>query len=246
MRLLSFVLLFAFAPPALAERCPAPAGASAALAELDSEARLGFLQRGMRHAARQSRIWAWSSAALFFAFGGFEFLGATHAPDYGDRVDLWVGTASLTFTLVQMTAFMPLVTIDQWALDKRLRRDPPGAGRCALVAEAERLLARDARSERIATGAAMQAATIVFNIGAALVLGIAFDRWTSATINLFSGAAIGEIQILTQPTEMITLEARYRRADLAPPPPPKRALHGLLLAPTLSHGGGGFAVGAAF
>ncbi|MGZ3438427.1 MAG: hypothetical protein ACXVDD_02880 [Polyangia bacterium] len=153
--------------------------------------RLRFVQHGLRHAAHQARIWAWSSAGVLAFAAGFQLLGATHLPDAGDQADLYVGAASVGFSLLQLAIFYPRVTIDQWTLDRHVARAGAAVDRCALVAEAEYFLMRDARSEAIATGAAMQAVTFLFNIGTGLVLGIAFDLWHSGVINLFVVAALG-------------------------------------------------------
>jgi hypothetical protein len=211
----------------------------------DADARLNFLQHGMRRAAHQSRIWAWSSAGVLAFAAGFQLLGATHVPDAGDRVDLYVGAASIGFSLAQLAIFYPRVTIDQWTVDRHVRRAGAASDRCALLAEAEYFLARDARSEEIATSALMQGATFLFNIGTGLVLGIAFDRWHSAAINMFVGAALGELQIVTQPTDSIELLRRYRAGELTLRKEERASLRWRLV-PTASRDGFGAALSLAY
>src|SRR5262249_21848496 len=99
MRLFTALLLVAAS--ARAAECPAPDGASPALATIDSEARLAFIQRGMRRAAHKARGWAWSSAGVLTALGSFQLLGAVtdRVPDRGARIDLAVGAASTAFSL---------------------------------------------------------------------------------------------------------------------------------------------------
>jgi hypothetical protein len=218
LALVLFAAVVALAPArARATGCAVPDGAAASLAGVDGEARLRFLQAGMRRAAHRSRLWAWSSAGALSFAAGFQLLGATHVPDPGDRVDLYVGAASIGFSLAQLAIFYPRVTVDQWTLDRHVARAGRAADRCALVAEAEYFVRRDARNEELATGAAMQAVTFLFNIGTGLVLGIAFDRWHSAAINLFVGSALGELQIVTQPTDAVDLWRRYRAGALSGP-----------------------------
>jgi hypothetical protein len=242
---LALLLLSLSVRPAGARECPLPDGAASSLATIDAEARLAFLQRGMRKAARQSRIWAWSSVAALSAVGNFQVLGATHVPDPGDRIDLWVGAASLLFSIAQIAVVPPLVTIDQWKIDRMVARARPDADRCALLAEAERLLVRDARGETIATGPAMHVATLLFNIGTGLVLGIAFNRWESGALNIFLGAALGELQIVTEPTDSVTLLERYRAGDLAPRKDEKARLQWRLL-PSVARGQAGLSWGVSF
>ena len=244
-RALALLVLLLAAAPALGAECPLPPGAAPALGAADGEARLRFLQHGMRHAARKARIWAWSSAGVLLAVANFQLLGALHVPDRGDRIDLWVGAASVGFSLVQMAAVPPLVTIDQWRLDSRVAHAPPGADRCALLAQAERFLVRDARSEEQATGFAMQAVTVLFNIGTGVVLGLGFQRWDSAASNIFLGVALGELQILSQPTESVKLLERYREGDLTPPKSEKASLSWRLL-PMAARDHWGLSVAAAY
>ena len=238
MRAALVVLALTAAATAHAVECAPPDGAASSLATVDADVRLRFLQHGMRHAARQARIWAWSSAGALGFAAGFQLLGATHVPDTGDQVDLYVGAASIGFSLAQLAIFFPRVTIDQWTLDRHVAHAGAATDRCALVAEAEYFLVRDARSEAIATGPTMQAATFLFNIGTGLVLGIAFDRWHSAAINMFVGAALGELQIVTQPTDSIELLRRYRAGELTPRKS-ERASSQWRVTPTVSRDGFG-------
>ena len=247
-RRLSSTLMIGFVlsiHPARAALCPAPEGASPGLASIDVDTRLAFLQSGMRHAAQQSRIWAWSTVAALLAVETLQVLGAASAPDRGDRIDLWVGSGALLFSLGQMAFVPPLVTLDQWTVDKHVERATPNNDRCALLAEAERFLVRDALSETRATGNVMHAVTLLFNIGVGLLLGVGFNRWGSAAFNTFFGAAVGELQIVTQPTESIDLLARYQSGNLKSEKEEKSALR-WRLAPSLSRDAWGVAATLAF
>jgi hypothetical protein len=229
-----------------ATECPLPPGAAPQLASADAEARLKFIQKGMRHAARKARIWAWSGAAVLVAVGSFQLTGAIKVPDRGSRIDLWAGAASILFSLAQMAAVPPLVTIDQWTVDRHVRQAGPDGDRCLLLAEAERLLVRDARSEEQATGLGMQAATLIFNFGTGMVLGMAYHRWDSAASNIVIGTALGELQILTQPTESVTLLQRYRAGDLSATKKSERAPLRWALVPSLGRDRVGLSLGLAF
>ena len=241
LAVLVFMLLFmGFWRSAHANPCPVIEGGNASLATVDGAVRLEFLRSRMRFAARQSRIWAWSSAGVLLAVGNFQILGATHVPDPGDRIDLSVGVASLGFSLLQLAVVPPRIMFDQWTLDRHVARAPPNADRCALLAEAERFLVRDARSEVIGRSPAMHAVTLLFNIGVGLLLGIGFDRWTSAAVNMFLGSGLGELQILTEPTESVALLDRYRAGDLGPRKQAQTGVH-WQLAPSLERQGLGLA-----
>jgi hypothetical protein len=229
-----------------ATECPLPPGASPSLAAADAETRLKFIQKGMRHAAHKARIWAWSGAGVLVAVGSFQLTGAIKVPGRGDRIDLWAGTASVFFSLAQMAVVPPLVTIDQWTVDRHVRQTGPDGDRCRLLDEAERLLVRDARSEEQATGLGMQAATLVFNFGVGMVLGFGYNRWDSAASNIFIGAALGELQILTQPTESVTLLSRYRAGDLGAPKKSERAPFHWALVPTLARDRAALSVALSF
>ena len=229
-----------------ATECPLPPGASSALAAADADARLKFIQKGMRHAAHKARIWAWSGAGVLVAVGSFQLTGAIKVPDRGDRIDLWAGAASIFFSLAQMAVVPPLVTIDQWTVDRHVRKAGPGGDRCRLLAEAERLLVRDARSEEQGTGLGMQVATLVFNFGTGLVLGFGYHRWDSAASNIVIGTALGELQILTQPTESVTLLQRYRAGDLSAPKKSARDPLRWALVPSLGRDRVGLSLGLNF
>jgi hypothetical protein len=238
LRLMALVL---FVGTAHAETCPVPDGYASSLASVDAEARIAFLRSGMRRAAHQSRIWAWSSAAVFTAAFNLQILAAVGAPDRGNRIDMAVGAAGTAFSLAQMAIAVPLVTLDQWSLDKLARKS---SDRCAVLAQGERWLLRDARSERWGTGLGMHLSTMLFSIGIGVVLGIGFDRWDSAALNVLLGAALGELQILTEPTDSIKLLDRYRAGNLTLNKYEKPVTWRLVPAPL--HGGAGLFVLAAF
>ncbi len=240
MRLISLALVLA-AVPARAADCPVPEGFAPSLALVDGADRLRFLRYGMRHAAHESRVWAWSTVGVQLLAGNVQLLGATHSDDPGQRIDLWFGVGAVGFSLLQIAAVPPLVTIDQLVVEKRSARE---GSTCAVLADAERRLERDAWSERRGTGPAMHVATILVNVAAALALGILFDRWTSAEINLFAGTAVGELQVLTEPTLSVDLFERYRAGDLTPRKGERTALRWRVAPMVRSDGGGlGFALG---
>jgi hypothetical protein len=118
---------------------------------------------------------------------------------------------------VAALGFLPLkVMADQRELD-RLLVAPAGRGSCSLLADAERMLLRDAGSEEFGRGPLVHIGNFVLNLGLGLIIGLGFGHGTVAAISTLVGIVVGEIQIASQPTGSISLLERYRAGDLAPP-----------------------------
>jgi hypothetical protein len=206
LRTLGVVLLLA--APSFAELCPTDIPA---LQNVDAETRIQFLRAGMKRSAHKSRVWAWSSAGVLSAVLQFQIMAAANSPKRGDQIDLAVGAVATAFSIGQIAAVPPLVMFDQFKLEKLAKHS---RDRCFVLREAERWLIRDAHSEELGTGPGMHAAAMLFNIGIGAVF-FAFDRYDSAAINVLLGAALSELQILTQPTDSVKLLERYRAGDLS-------------------------------
>jgi hypothetical protein len=232
------------AAPSRATECAPMFGATPSLATVDAEVRLQFLQRELRHAARRARIWAWGWGGFYSAVTVVS-LAVTPAVSSDDRVDYYV-SAGAAFIGVAALTVMPLkVMSDQRWLDRRIARAGPTTDRCALVADAERLLLRDAASEELGIGPLTHAGTFAVNVGVGLLLGLAFDHWQQAGIQMLSGIAVGEFMIMTQPTGSVDALMRYRRGALGPSRPGP-ALPSIGIAPLVGEGRAGLLVGAAF
>lgn len=207
------MLLFALGRPAGAARCPAISGGTPALAAAPAEARLGFLQAGLRHAFRRSLGWAtgWGASYAVLTAGNLALLPVQQ--DEGDRIDLYVGAASAAVGVVTLS-----VTLTRLLRDQR-RVAALRGGDCVALAQAEAALLRAARSDEFGKGAFTRVGSALFNVGVGALLAIAFQRFTSAAINTVLGIVVGEIMIQTQPTDSVALLARYRAGDLTGPPP---------------------------
>jgi hypothetical protein len=140
-------------------------------------------------------------------------------PSRAGRIDGFIGAGSAAIGIAAMQ-LMPLKVIGD---ERRLRAAGPGTDRCALLAEAERLLERDARSEAFGTSPLMQAGSLVFNVGLAVVLGAGFHHFRTAGITLGVGAVVGELEIATQPTHSIDALRRYRAGLLEHTEKPARS-----------------------
>ena len=195
-------------------------GGDLSLGHIDAATRIRFLQHSFRHAARRARVWSWTWAGAFTALTVGQ-LALSPAYPADARVDLYVGAASSLVGVLSLVVLPMRVMGDQRRFDARLAEAPADADLCALLADGERRLLRDAASERDGQSGLLHAGNMLLNIAAGLVLGIGFHRWSSALLNIFGGSAVGEVMLLTQPTEAVKLLSRYRRGDLSSRPAPE-------------------------
>ena len=202
------------APPAGATGCPEPTGASPSLRRVEAEARLSFIQERLRHDAARAHVWtgAWTGGYALMSVGQ---LAVTPFLSPADRVDFYVGAASTVGAAAAVLAVPLDVMTDSPALDARIG-SKAGPDTCAVLAEAERLLAKDAANEADSAGWMMQAANLSYNLAIGLVLGLVFKHWESGAINAGAGWLIGEAMILTQPTHLVDDLRRYREGQLEP------------------------------
>lgn len=202
--------------------CRRIAGGTVALEAADARLRLRFLDEGLAREAYRARFWAWSWAGIYSALTAGNGILALTASSTDDKIDDAVGAAA-SFVGLAVLIVLPLkIMRDQRWLARRLRRAPAGEDPCAPLADAERLLLRDADSEAFGSGPLVHAGNFAFNIGIALLLGVGFGHWKQAAITGLVGIAIGEIQAFTQPTGAVRLLRDYRAgrwSQGAPPPP---------------------------
>jgi hypothetical protein len=234
--LLSLLLLLGGVGPAGAVECAPINGAGAGLAHIDGEVRLRFLRERLRVGARHMRIWTWTWAGIYstLTVGNLALL---YGADRHEQIDYGVG-AGASFVGVLSIALAPQAVIaDQYWLERRLRRAPPGTDVCALVADAERLLLRGAKSSAFGKSALVHAGSFAFNVGVGLLLGIGFHHWDQAAIQGLAGIAVGEVMILSQPNDTVEDLRRYRAGNLGLPP----SFHKIswaVLPQTMPHGAG--------
>ncbi len=198
-------------------RCQAPPDSAPALAATDGRVRLEWIdQRLTREAHRMSRWnWGW---AIGIGASGVGSLAATPFVAPENRVDYYTGAGLAALGVIPFVLAPPDVIHDGRELHARLLGTPPGTDTevCALLADAETRLVRDARDERLLSGWWSHAANIAINTGAFLFLGFGYHHWLSGAINGASGLVIGETVIFTQPRQTIDDLARYHRGDLGP------------------------------
>jgi hypothetical protein len=191
--------------------CPLPTGSSPTLASRSTEERLAFIQKHIERDAQRARIWAWTWAGLYSALATVNF-GLTASNNRGTRVEGYVGGASSLLGL-SILGILPLkVMRDQHRLDERLAR---GGDRCELLAEAERYLARDAKSEAFGKSPLVWGGTFIYSLGLGFLLGPGLGRWQAATISATTGTIIGELQVITQPGALPDVQRRYLAGNLS-------------------------------
>ncbi len=228
--------------PALADRCPAPEGGNAALAQIDAEERIDFLHHRLDEQARYARSWRWwwfgiGSGILATSVGiTIGWAAASPSPvQHANFVDNLIA-AGFSVAVPVTSALLTLrVESDAPALDELLRETGDGrAGACLVLARMEELAARDAADEALNTGWLAQLAGIV-GVGAiagimAIEAASASDpnardvHWINAAINAAAGLVLAEAHILSAPTGASRAYEGYLRGQLRPPSRPTISL----------------------
>ena len=210
--------------PARAEvHCRPIEGGSQRLGTIDAEERLNYLRVRLGAGARKARTWTAIWATLYSGIVITEGVWALASTTRDDRIDHGVG-AGAAFIGVAVIGILPLKVMgDQRWLERRLKRAHPDEDRCALLADAERLLLRGADGEAFGRGPLVHVGNLLFNAGLGILLGVGFGHWNQAAITALSGVVVGEVQALSQPHDEVTTLARYRQGSFGPyegkPPP---------------------------
>lgn len=230
---LALALLLAAGPAGASVRCAPIDGAGRALALVDVEARIDFLRLHLRLGAARARWWAWTWAGVYSGLTTYNGVQLGRAGDAAARIDASVGTAASAVGVVALALLPRKVMADQRRFDRMLASaallQGGGGDRCALLAEGERMLIRDAESERFGRGPLVHAGNFAINIGLGLLLGVGFGHWTQGAIVMLTGIAVGELQTMTSPSDVGESLARYRalgsgRAARADPAAPRWTL----------------------
>ena len=197
--------------------CRGPVGAERALAATDGRVRLEWINQRLSHEAHRMSRWNYGWALGIGATGVGSLIAVPFvAPE--DRVDYYTGAVLAAAGVLPFLLAPPDVIHDGRELQAMLVASPPGTNDevCAMLADAEERLVRDARNERLLSGWWSHAANVAINTGALLFLGLGYHHWLSGTITGVAGVIIGEAVIFSQPTGTIDDLARYQRGDLAP------------------------------
>jgi hypothetical protein len=237
------VLLLAqltIARPSRATECGTIAGGSPALAAIDAETRLRWLDQHLASGAARARIWAWTWRAAYSGITIVEASLAATTNNPSDRVSDIVG-ASSAFIGVAANVLLPRKVMgDQrwWARHYARSRGPEQSDVCSLLNTAELLFIRDAESEAFGVGPLVHVGNFLINIAGGLIIGYVDNgRWAPFLYTSLVGIAVGEIQVATQPTDVVEDLRLYRAGQLAGRPNPPRL--GIAMAPQLLRDGGG-------
>jgi len=234
----TLALALAFAAQAHATECVPSLVASPALAKVDAETRLAFLERRLERASHNAKIWTGTWAGVFSAL---TIGGAVLIPlvEKGARVDYYFTAGKSLVGLASLGVVRLRAIGDARWLRSRSRTDA-----CALVADAERLLVRSAKSENEGRTLVFHVGNLALNMGSLLVLGLVFDRWDSAALQGVGGSVIGELMIATRPRTAEDALDAYRGANLGAAA--KRDPIPVAVYPLVLHQGGGLAVSGSF
>jgi hypothetical protein len=218
----SVVVLLAPATGAAAPCAPDAAigAADARLAALDPEVRLRFIDGELARSADRARVWIWGWG-IALGVGTLGNLAPVPFVKADQRIDWYTGAVTTGVGIVPLLIAPPDVIADSRALRARLGARGAATDACALLADAETRLVRDAKNQADGRRWWVHAGNVVLNAGVGLFLIVGFHHWTAGILNAVSGAAIGEVIIFTQPTGAIDGLRRYREGALdggaAPP-----------------------------
>jgi hypothetical protein len=239
----ALVLVLLLTTGARADECAPIAGGVPELGKIDANVRLQFLRDRLRYAARRTRIWSYTWTGIYSTLMVGQ-LAMMKPNDRDSLIDNGVGAGASLIGVLSIALIPQSVMSDQWWLERRLKHAKPGTDVCALLADAEHLLIRDAKSSAFGKGALTHAGNFAINIGIGFLLGFGFGHWDQAAIQGLVGIAVGEAMIISQPNDTVHDLRRYRAANLGLPPKWKPVAWGI--APMLGNDRAGLMVGLGF
>src|SRR5262249_26096526 len=151
-----------------------------------------------RRGAHRAQIWSGTWGTIYGAIAVTN-LALVPALSQSNESDLFLGAGAAAVGVLAIAALPLKIISDQPRFEGHLLAEPDHGDPCVHLAEAERLLARDAKSEADGKGWLIHVGSALFNAGLGLVLGFGFGHWQAAAINTTIGIAVGEVMIATQP-----------------------------------------------
>jgi hypothetical protein len=223
-----------------ASRCAPIAGGVPELGNIDAEVRLRFIRDRLRAEARKTRIWAYTWTGFYSGLIVYN-LAQLDPNDRHNLINNGVGAGASLVGLLSIALVPPRIMGDQFWLERRLKKPPDD---CSILAEAEALLLRDAKSAAFGKSALVHAGSFVFNLGVSFLLGFGFGHWDQAAFQGLCGLAVGELMIFTRPAGIVGDLSRYRAANLGLPPAWRPVAWGL--APMAGPDRAGLLLGVSF
>lgn len=212
-----------------AQPCPGDT-AGPRLAAAPAEARIAFLRDALDAERAPARTWSWTWGLVNGALTAGQLAAAPFARGSG-RTLLVAGAAASALGVFQVT-FLPITPPPS---------PPAETERCLALGQAEEALRRGARNEAYGSGLLAQLGNLAINGGFGLAVLLTDRRWGPAALTFGLGWALGEAQILTQPTGLVAARGRYEAGALGTGPPRRAATLRLLPGP-----GAGLSIAAAF
>ncbi|HVU49861.1 MAG TPA: hypothetical protein VHL80_04195 [Polyangia bacterium] len=196
--------------------------AAAPVAALDPERRLRFIDAELARSAHHAKVWTWGWGVAL-GVGAVANLAPLLWVPKDERIDWYTGAFTNTVGVVPLL-IAPLDVIgDSRELRARLAaRDARDV--CALLADAEARLVRDAQNQADGRRWWLHLANFALNAGVGLFLGVGFHHWGAGLFQFASGAVIGEVILFTQPTGAIDSLREYRDGELDGGAGPPRAI----------------------
>jgi hypothetical protein len=206
--LAAFALAFALAAPlsARARTCASIASDGAPLSEAQVEARAGFLRDRLSAARPSARTWSLAWGITDGALAAGQLAALPFAGDRSTRALLGAGAAASALGVLQIV-FMPIAPAGP---------PPPSGDACADLSSLEDALQRSARNQRLGSGVLAQTGNLLVNAGFGIAAALA-GGWRAGAWTAGIGWALGEAQLLTQPTGLVDDLARYRGPRLELP-----------------------------
>ncbi len=196
MRWAALAVVVAIPASASASSCPAPEGAPA-VASIDAERRLAFVEGALDRAGEQSAKWGGFWRATFQTTAVVQFALAKVAKRDADRIDLVAGGIKSSVGFVFALVFRLPAERHDGAWGDRPWRE---GSLCERLASAEQALERDAKFERRGRSIGMQALGLGFNVAVGVVQFVMHRRLWSVALATLTGGTVGELRVFTQPT----------------------------------------------
>jgi hypothetical protein len=215
LRIGAVVLAIAVASLGLSRPAAAQTGTERCIEELSDaevDARYRMVYRAFEAQQTGARLWFFGWLAAFTGLAVGQSLFAAYDVG-GNRPRYAAGAIGSGLSVLSFVAF-PRTGIKTAFGARRLRQQPSATpqDRRARLLYAEKLLAGDARRQRLGSGILSHGQGFVWGLGAGLVLGLKFEDTVGALILGFSSPFINSLRAGTSPTGSIVAWENYNNA----------------------------------